>query len=147
MNFNDRMGSWHETDASVLLNFDNRIGSWHGPSCRDNGRMWGRVGALCLSWSECDSVVVSRWAWPDHPAPDKHKAPSSALPHPLSLQDAGAASVPTRMIPLFGCQKSSGGRGCQRPAKSDSHIRLSKFIRSHANYPKRLAKFVRTEFP
>src|SRR5438132_3526393 len=30
--------------APILMNVDNRMGS-----CRDKGRMWGRVGALCLS--------------------------------------------------------------------------------------------------
>ncbi len=29
---------------------------------------------------------------------DKHKAPSSTLPHPLSLQDVGAASVSLQFL-------------------------------------------------
>ena len=58
------------------------------PSCRDKGRMWGRVGALCLSSSLFDSLGFREARW-SHPNEDKHKAPSSTPPRPLSLQDAG----------------------------------------------------------
>ena len=39
---------------------------------------------------------------------DKHKAPTSAPRHPLSLQDGWDASVPMNTTPLFGCQISTG---------------------------------------
>ncbi len=50
--------------------------------------MWGRVGALCLSSSLFESLGFPKARW-SHPNEDKHKAPSSTLPRPLSLQDAG----------------------------------------------------------
>jgi hypothetical protein len=68
--------------------------------------MRGRVGALCLSSSQRDSVGLDErqrdLMEPDESScdEDKHKAPSSTLLHPLSLQDARAASVP--MITAFG---------------------------------------------
>src|SRR5216683_8167738 len=55
------------------MNVDDRMGS-----CRDKGRMWGRVGALCLSW-------WLRGANRSHPNEDKHKAPSSTPPRPLCM--------------------------------------------------------------
>ncbi len=55
--------------------------------------MWGWVGALCLSWWQYDSPVF-REAEGSYPDEDKHKAPSSAQPRPLSLQDARDACVP-----------------------------------------------------
>ena len=67
--------------------------------------MWGGVGALCLSLWEGDSVGIS--CYPDgsrDPNEDKHKAPSSTPPRPLSLQDTG-------------------------PQASHFCIRLAKFIR------------------
>src|SRR5712692_6038497 len=33
-----------DVSAPILMNVDDRMGA-----CRDKGRMWGRVGALCLS--------------------------------------------------------------------------------------------------
>src|SRR5436305_6167535 len=82
------------------------------PCCRDKGRMWGRAGALCLSWSLQRGQAQGPL---NHPAPplvptgrwiacsplmtdlleifiigeDKHKAPSTTPPPPLSLQDVG----------------------------------------------------------
>ncbi len=49
---------------------------------------------------------VKEWFTSDE---DKHKAPTSTLPHPLSLQDEDSwdASVPTITITLFGWQNSS----------------------------------------
>ena|SRR6266446_3774399 len=58
------------------------------PSCRDKGRMRGRVGAWCLSWWLFDSLGFREARW-SHPNEDKHQAPSSTPPHPLSLQDTG----------------------------------------------------------
>src|SRR5581483_10786655 len=55
--------------------------------CRDKGRMWGKVGALCLSWGECDRAGMARRQGPAHPTPDKHKAPASSPLIPLSLQN------------------------------------------------------------
>ncbi len=83
------------------------------PSCRDKGRMWGRVGAWCLSWWLFDSLGFREARW-SHSDEDKHQAPSSTPPRPLSLQDAGrtfpdsivkhhqdagAASVPMVQLP------------------------------------------------
>jgi hypothetical protein len=63
------------------------IGTLASPAfCRDKGQMWGRVGALCLSSSLFDSSGFREARW-SHPNEDKHKAPSSTPPHPLSLQD------------------------------------------------------------
>src|SRR5258706_12147040 len=71
------------------------------PSCRDKGRMWGRVGALCLSSSLFDSLGFREARW-SHPHEDKHKAPSSTPLRPLSLQDPGTH------LPRFGRQHSLG---------------------------------------
>jgi len=43
-----------------------------------------------------------------HPDEDKHKAPTSTQPLPLSLQDVPDACVPTLMITLFGWKNSLG---------------------------------------
>src|SRR5260370_11811830 len=72
------------------------------PSCRDKGWTWGRVGALCLSWWQRDSLEF-REAKGSSPNEDKHKAPASAPPRPLSLQDAE-----TLLITPFGRENSSG---------------------------------------
>jgi len=47
--------------------------------------MWGWVGALCLSFSPDDSSGSGE-ANGSHPNEDRHKAPASTLPFPLSLQ-------------------------------------------------------------
>src|SRR5260221_10305257 len=65
---------------SPLMNVDDRMGS-----CRDKGRMWGRVGAWCLSLVATRSIGD----FVEHPNEDKHQAPSSTPPRPLSLQDPG----------------------------------------------------------
>jgi len=92
------------------------------PSSRDKGRMWGRVGAWCLSLWLFDSLGFHEARW-SHPDEDKHQAHSSTPPRPLSLQDAGrtfpdsivkhhqdvgAASTSMDMITRFGRQSSSG---------------------------------------
>ncbi len=66
-------------------------------------------GALCLSswgWERLDSRN------PDHSScqQDKHEAPTLLRVHPLSLQDAGDASVPMGVMTLFDWQNSSGRR-------------------------------------
>src|SRR5450755_3048274 len=68
LNFDDRMGEsclWRrlrpsrpaelfQSNAVILL-----VGTLASlTSCRDNGRMWGGAGALCLSWWDGDSVGV-----------------------------------------------------------------------------------------
>src|SRR5712692_5904996 len=58
------------------------------PSCRDKGWTWRRVGAWCLSWWQREWSGL-REANRSPPHEDKHKAPSSTLLRPLSLQDAG----------------------------------------------------------
>src|SRR5712692_7390515 len=65
------------------MNFDDRMGS-----CRDKGRMWGRVGAWCLSWWQREPVGTA-WSKQSHPNQDKHQASSSTPPRPLSLPDPG----------------------------------------------------------
>src|SRR5713101_4301911 len=88
----DMVCSWScAADSSVCTA---GVNSRPPPFCRDKGPMRGAVGALCLSSLDGDSVRVPRYALPVHPTPDKRKAPSSALLHPLSLLDDGAASVP-----------------------------------------------------
>src|SRR6266851_298462 len=49
------------------MNVDDRMGS-----CRDKGRMWGRVGAWCLSWWQRDPVGT---AWSKQVAPQRGQAP------------------------------------------------------------------------
>src|SRR6266851_6259511 len=64
-------------ERPFLMNFDDRMGE-----CRDKGRMWGRVGAWCLSWWQRDPVgdfveqpgrtptrTSTRPPHPLHPAP------------------------------------------------------------------------------
>ncbi len=50
------------------MNVDDRMGS-----CRDKGRMWGRVGAWCLSWWQRAPLGL-RGANRPHPNQDKHQA-------------------------------------------------------------------------
>src|SRR5260370_37593541 len=50
--------------------------------------MRGRVGVLCLSSWQADSVGLRETEW-SSPNEDKHKAPTSTPPYPLSLQDGG----------------------------------------------------------
>ena len=58
--------------------------------CRDKGRGGVDAGALCLSLWQCDSHGFREAGW-SYPNEDKHKAPASTQPFPLSLQDAGDA--------------------------------------------------------
>ncbi len=80
--------------------------------------MWGRVGALCLSSRESDSVGVLRYAWPDHPgqAQGLHIRPTPPIVptgrgyahsplFPVLIgnihRNTRDASVSTRMITLY----------------------------------------------
>src|SRR5258708_32025185 len=74
------------------------------PSCRDKGRMWGRVGAWCLSWWQREPVGT---AWSKQVAPQRGQA-QGPLIHPTP------PLVPTGRLPslaAFGRQNSSGGQG------------------------------------
>ncbi len=86
-------------------------------SCRDKGRMRGRVGALCLSSLHHDSsrFRVAQWTYPRE---DKHKAPTSAPPRPLSLQK----TPPFSPLPDSVVKHHQDGGTYYR-------IRLEKFIR------------------
>src|SRR5713101_3365402 len=76
-----------------LMNFDDRMGS-----CRDKGRMWGRVGAWCLSWWQRDPLGT---AWSKQVAPQPGQAPGLLIHSTPPLVPTGpwAASVPMAMIP------------------------------------------------
>ena len=77
------------------------------------------MGALCLSWWQYDSSGFRQARWSE-PNEDKHKAPASTPPCPLSLQDEGDANVPI-----------STAFGRHNPIRRDdahSPIRSSKFI-------------------
>src|SRR5712692_2395135 len=78
------------------------------PSCRDKGRMWGREGALCLSWWQRDPVGD----FVEH----KGRTPtrtSTRPPHPLH-----PAPCPYRTL------------GRKHLNGDDSPIRSSTFIRA-----------------
>src|SRR5579863_1766411 len=104
------------------MNVDNRSGEWSEmppASCRDRGWMRGWVGAWCLSCSP-DDWCGFREANGSHPHQDRHLAPASSPPFPLSLQDAERLHSPFRSskfirtetafpaITRFGGQTSSG---------------------------------------
>ena len=74
-----------------LMNVADRIGEEQRPaSCRDKGRMWGWAVTWCLSSSPSDSLGFHDASPHDVSChEDKHKAPASARPRPLSLQDDG----------------------------------------------------------
>src|SRR5229473_5143903 len=84
--------------APILMNVDNRMGS-----CRDKGRMWGRVGA----WWQRAPVGT---AWSNQVAPQRGQA-QGLLIHsttPLVPTGPGAASISMDRIPRFGRQNSLG---------------------------------------
>src|SRR5581483_5951466 len=74
------------------------------PNCRDKGMRGEEAGALCLSGvgrsGSCHDAMPAR----SHPHQDKHKAPASAPPRPLSLQNGDDTLSP---ITIFDCQISS----------------------------------------
>src|SRR6266851_8247575 len=77
------------------------------PSCRDKGRMWGREGALCLSWWQRDP---SGTAWSKQVAPQPGQAQGLLIHSTPPLVPTGpwAASTSMEMIPRFGRQHSVG---------------------------------------
>ena len=87
-----------------LMNVDDRMGS-----CRDKGRMWGRVGAWCLSCWQRDAVGT---AWSNQVAPQRGQAPGPLIHSTPPLVPTGpwAASTSMDRIPRFGRQHSSGVR-------------------------------------
>src|SRR5258707_14583513 len=92
------------------MNVDDQMGS-----CRDKGRIWGRVGALCLSWWQRDPVGT---AWSKQVAPQPGQAQGLLIHSTPPLVPTGpwAASTSMDMIPRFGRQNSSGTRGiCLKP--------------------------------
>src|SRR5579859_5395825 len=78
-------------------------------SCRDRGWMKGWVGALCLSSSQQDSLGC-RDADGSHSDEDRHKAPSSTLPLPLSLQNAEHFLTPVRLSRIIDVGKDARDR-------------------------------------
>src|SRR5258708_22817084 len=84
------------------MNVDDRMGA-----CRDRGRMWGRVGAWCLSWWHRDPVGT---AWSKQVAPQRGQAPGPLIHSTPPLVPTGpwAASTSMEMITRFGRQNSLG---------------------------------------
>src|SRR5467141_1952552 len=83
----------------ILMNVDDRMGS-----CRDKGRMWGRVGAWCLSWWQRDPVGI---AWSKQVAPQPGQAPGPLIHSTPPLVPTGRRRAFSLMTP-FGCHNSSG---------------------------------------
>src|SRR5216684_8405156 len=84
------------------MNVDDQMGS-----CRDKGRIWGRVGALCLSWWQRDPVGT---AWSKQVAPQPGQAQGLLIHSTPPLVPTGpwAASTSMDMITRFGRQHSVG---------------------------------------
>src|SRR6266446_10636562 len=85
-----------------LMNFDDRMGS-----CRDKGRMWGRVGAWCLSSRQRAPVGT---AWSKQVASHRGQAQGLLIHSTPHLVPTGpwAASTSLDRIPRFGRQHSVG---------------------------------------
>src|SRR5260370_15021145 len=83
------------------MNVDDRMGS-----CRDKGRMWGRVGAWCLSWWQRDPVGTA-WSTKVAPQPGQAQGPLIHSTPPLVPTGPWAASTSMDRIPRFGRQHSS----------------------------------------
>src|SRR5579872_4692227 len=91
-------------------------------SCRDKGRMRGRVGALCLSWWQTIPLEF-------HDASDQAPPRTSTRPpHPPNPSPCPYRKRRSTPIPLFGRQTSSGRLGRKRPYHFP--IWLSKCIRT-----------------
>src|SRR5581483_1603215 len=98
--FDNRM---RECAHPVLMIFDNRMGQWcMGRSPRPVGTRGGcgegRGPGACPC---CHAILLEVHAMPKGLSPDedKHQAPSSTQPHPLSLQD-GATSFPHSVVKI-----------------------------------------------
>src|SRR6266436_4155808 len=75
------------------------------PSCRDKGRLWGRVG--CLSWGQRDPVGT---AWSNQVAPQRGQAQGPLIHSTPPLVPTGRGTHISR----FDRQTSSGRWGCKR---------------------------------
>src|SRR5713101_1431090 len=86
------------------MNVDDRMGE-----CRDKGRMWGRVGAWCLSWWQRDPWGTS---WSTQVAPQRGQAQGPLIHSTPPLVPTGpwAASTSLDRITRFGRQHSLGAR-------------------------------------
>src|SRR5712692_6379664 len=84
------------------MNVDDRMGS-----CRDKGRMRGRVGALCLSWWQ-RAPVGTAWSTKVAPQPGQAQGPLIHSTPPLVPTGPWDASISMDRIPRFGRQHSSG---------------------------------------
>src|SRR5712692_3493719 len=93
------------TQAFRWCNYPIRL----SPFSRDKGRMWGRVGAWCLSWWQRDPVGIS---WSKQVAPQRGQAPGPLIHSTPPLVPTGpwAASISMDMITRFGRHNSSDGR-------------------------------------
>src|SRR5216684_7425617 len=78
-----------------LMNFDDRMGS-----CRDKGRMWGRVGAWCLSWWQRDPLGT---AWSKQVAPPPGQAPGPLIHSTPPLVPTGPWAASRFIGPLGRC--------------------------------------------
>src|SRR5229473_812700 len=70
------------------------------PSCRDKGRMWGRVGAWCLSWWQRDPLGTS---WSTKVAPQPGQAPGPLIHPTPPLVPTGPWAASRCIGPLGGC--------------------------------------------
>src|SRR6266849_3092515 len=77
------------------------------PSCRDKGRLWGRVGACCLSSLGCDLFAPRSPHWIALP-PGQAPGPLIHITPPLVPTGPWDASVSMDMITRFGRQHSVG---------------------------------------
>src|SRR6266849_8962459 len=84
--------------APILMNVDNRMGS-----CRDKGRMWGRVGAW---WQR--APVGTAWSTKVAPQPGQAQGPLIHTTPPLVPTGPWDASISMDRITRFGRQHSSG---------------------------------------
>ena len=75
------------------------------PSCRDKGRLWGRVG--CLSWGQREPVGT---AWSNQVAPQRGQAQGPLIHSTPPLVPTGRGTHISR----FDRQTSSGRWGCKR---------------------------------
>src|SRR5260221_8111779 len=93
------------TQAFRWCNYPIRL----SPFSRDKGRMWGRVGAWCLSWWQREPVGIS---WSKQIAPQRGQAPGPLIHStpPLVLTGPWNASTSLELITRFGRHNSSDGR-------------------------------------